>query len=339
MREESKTTTKDGVFIHDISIRYGEQVIPLDALDTDEVLAKSRMGLSGSISGKLPSGAYVGLRHDYRAFKMASESTKGIEISRGRFRTDLRLHNGINKLFLRVVDADGAILDEKSFELMYKGSFREWNETIFIAFFLAILIRSLVLQAFWIPTGSMEPTLLGEKKDPFTGKKVRSGDRILVSRFAYEADFSLDGRIPFLPRVWLCSPRRGDIVVFKFPDPNPKNPPKDFIKRCIGLPGDIIKIRDGVVSVNGVALKEPYIAAPPVEDFGPVVVPKDSIFCMGDNRNNSWDSRFWGKMPLKNLKGKAVFAYFPINRIHAIRSHPHPKLEHSAPERYPVVHN
>lgn len=338
MQEETKTNTQDGLYIHDISIRYGDQVIPIEVLDTDEVLAKAKIGLSGSVSGKLSKDVFVRLTHRYKSFIKMNETIREVEITRGRFRTDLRLHNGVNNLFLQVVDADDLVLDEKYFTLQYKGSFREWNETIFIAFFLAILIRSLVLQAFWIPTGSMEPTLLGVKKDPFTGKKVRSGDRILVSRFAYEADLSLDGRIPFLPRIWLSSPRRGDIVVFRFPDPNPKNPPKDFIKRCIGLPGDIIKIENGVVSVNGIALKEPYIKAPPIGDFS-TVVPKDSIFCMGDNRNNSWDSRYWGKMPLKNLKGQAVFAYLPLNRIHAIRSYPHPELEHNAPVRYPIVHN
>ncbi|MDD2998912.1 MAG: signal peptidase I [Erysipelotrichia bacterium] len=204
----------------------------------------------------------------------------------------------------------------------YKGSFREWNETIFIAFFLAILIRSLVVQAFWIPTGSMEPTLLGEKRNPFSGQLERGGDRILVSRFAYVFDLSLDGRVPFAPRIWLKMPERGDIVVFRYPNPDMTAPPKDYIKRVVGLPGDHIDIEDGVVAINGVALNEPYIAEPPLSDFA-TVVPEDSLFVMGDNRNNSSDSRFWGPMPLANLKGQAVFNYLPLNRTSPIRSFPH----------------
>jgi signal peptidase I len=230
---------------------------------------------------------------------------------------------------VKVVDPDGAVLDSKQFELHYKGSFREWNETIFIAFFLAIVIRSLVIQAFWIPTGSMEPTLLGEKREPFSQKLERNGDRILVSRFAYVIDLSLDGRLPFGPRIWLKKPERGDIIVFRYPDPVVTNPPKDYIKRVIGIAGDHILIENGVVYVNQIALDEPYIAEPPVSDFE-TVVPPETVFCLGDNRNNSADSRYWGPMPLKNLKGQAIFTYLPLNRIHPIRSHSHAYLKNQS---------
>ncbi|NLI77955.1 MAG: signal peptidase I [Candidatus Riflebacteria bacterium] len=216
--------------------------------------------------------------------------------------------------------------------MSYKSSFREWNETIFIAFVLALIIRSLVVQAFWIPTGSMEPTLFGEKHDPVTKALTRSGDRILVNRFAYVADLSLDGRIPWGPRLWLAQPKRGDIVVFKFPDPDPNAPARDFIKRVIGLPGDEINIVEGTVFVNGTPLKEPYIAEPPWQDYR-TEVPADSLFVMGDNRNNSADSRFWGPMPLKNLKGQAVLIYSPLKRIRAIESYPHPALPGAPVER------
>ncbi|GAB4277931.1 MAG: hypothetical protein Kow0029_20920 [Candidatus Rifleibacteriota bacterium] len=327
MQESSQSNRNVGVFIHDLSIRYAGQVIPLDALDTEEVLAERNLKLSGNVSGKIADGAVLRYEQFFRPFwgekKVAS---RPIEISRGKFRTDLKLHNGVNKLLIEIIDSDGAVLDSKSFELHYKGSFREWNETIFIAFFLAIIIRSLVIQAFWIPTGSMEPTLLGEKRDPFSQKLERDGDRILVSRFAYVIDLSLDGRLPFGPRIWLKKPARGDIIVFKYPDPVVTNPPKDYIKRVIGLAGDHILIENGVVYVNGMPLSEPYIAEPPVSDFE-VVVPPDSVFCLGDNRNNSADSRSWGAMPLKNLKGQAIFVYLPLNRIHPIRSHPHPYVD------------
>jgi signal peptidase I len=172
----------------------------------------------------------------------------------------------------------------------------------------------------------MEPTLLGEDKDPISGKLTRNGDRILVSRFAYIIDLSLDGRLPFGPKIWLKKPARGDIIVFKYPDPNPDNPPKDYIKRVIGVAGDHLLIEDGVVYINGRALEEPYIKEPPVRDYE-TLVPPDTVFCLGDNRNNSSDSRFWGPMPLKNLKGQAIFAYLPLKRIHPIRSHPHPYLQ------------
>jgi len=322
-----------GVFIHDLSIRYGEQVIPLEALDLEEVLAESHLQLAGSISGRASEGVEIQIEQKFRPWLTHKTVVSRVEsVSRGRFRTDLKLHNGVNGLTLKAVDSAGAVLDSKSFELHYKGSFREWNETIFIAFFLAILIRGLVVQAFWIPTGSMEPTLLGEKHNPMSGKLERSGDRILVSRFAYVLDLSLDGRVPFGPRIWLRKPERGDIIVFRYPNPDVNAPPKDYIKRVIGLPGDHIHIENGVVYVNNTILNEPYISEPPLMDFA-TVVPDDNVFCMGDNRNNSSDSRFWGPMPLANLKGQAVFNYLPFNRISPIRSHIHELLPGMSAEK------
>lgn len=323
MLESTNPDKPVGVFIHDLSIRYGEQVIPLEALDLEEVLAESHLQLAGSISGRASEGVEIQIEQKFRPWLTHKTVVSRVEsVSRGRFRTDLKLHNGVNGLTLKAVDSDGAVLDSKSFELHYKGSFREWNETIFIAFFLAILIRGLVVQAFWIPTGSMEPTLLGEKHNAMSGKLERSGDRILVSRFAYVLDLSLDGRVPFGPRIWLRQPQRGDIIVFRYPNPDLSAPPKDYIKRVIGLPGDHIHIENGVVYLNNIVLNEPYISEPPLMDFA-TVVPEDSVFCMGDNRNNSSDSRFWGPMPLANLKGQAVFNYLPVNRISPIRSYIH----------------
>ena len=320
MQESISPDQKVGVFIHDISIRCGEQVIALEALDLDEVLAASELQLSGSISGKSNDGVQIHIEHCFRPFIKYRTVAMPVDSSmRGRFRTDLKLHNGVNSLLIKAVDPVGVVFDSKKFELHYKGSFREWNETIFIAFFLAIIIRGLVLQAFWIPTGSMEPTLLGEKRNPFTGQLERSGDRILVSRFTYVLDLSLDGRLPFGPRIWLKQPDRGDIIVFKYPNPDLTAAPKDYIKRVIGKPGDRIDIVDGTVMVNENVLNEPYIAEPPLSDFH-TIVPADCLFVMGDNRNNSSDSRFWGPMPLTNLKGQAVFNYLPVNRISPIRS-------------------
>ncbi len=315
-------TGAKAVEIHDVSVRSGQSTaIAIDRLDPDEVLGESALTILGTVAGRLPDGFQLILEQHPRGrsplrFLLAPPD-------RGRFETAVTLRNGANDIAIRVTDTDSRPVDECRFTIHYKSSFREWNETVFIAFLLALLIRSLVLQAFWIPTGSMEPTLLGEKRDPVTNDLNRAGDRILVNRFAYVADLSLDGRIPFGPRYWFSLPKRGDIVVFKYPDKNPNAAPRDFIKRVIGLPGDSIRIVEGVVSVNGVPLNEPYIAEPPWQDFE-TRVPLDSLFVMGDNRNNSADSRFWGPMPLKNLKGQAVLLYWPMARFRPIRSHPHP---------------
>ncbi len=324
MLETNKLDNGSETIVHDLSIRYKDQVIALDALDLSEVLSEPNLQLSGNITGKQPQGSKLVLEQTYkRGFKT---KTKVIDIepaTRGRFRVDLKLHNGTNRLFIKAIGADSAVLGQKDFELQYKGAFREWNETIFIAFVLAILIRGLVMQAFWIPTGSMEPTLFGEKRD-FYNQLERGGDRILVSRFAYLFDLSLDGRLPFGPRVWFKMPKRGDIVVFKYPDPDEDAPPKDYIKRVVGLPGDHVEIdRDGVLFVNKVPLYEPYISEPPLSEFIGRTVPDDCLFVLGDNRNNSADSRYWGWMPLANLKGQAIFNYLPINRFAPIRSYEH----------------
>jgi signal peptidase I len=346
-------------------------VVPVEQLDPDEVLCDPSVWISGSVGGAhLPEGGALELIHHPRG--RASRAI-ALPADKGRFATTLLVRNGANDFELKIKNGTGDTVYSQSFTLFYKSSFREWNETIFIAFFLALIIRSLVLQAFWIPTGSMEPTLLGEKRDPLSLELKRSGDRILVNRYAYVADFSLDGRIsrvlafflslvppspdaipPLKPekdigealpvltpeqryrfaleqriqnalRLWFAFPQRGDIVVFKFPDRNPLNPSRDFIKRVVGLPGDTIRITDGIVTINGTPLVEPYIAEPPLQDFA-TTVPPDSLFVMGDNRNNSADSRYWGPMPMANLKGQAIFLYWPLGRLHPIRSFTHTEL-------------
>lgn len=323
----SLTVTTTGVFIHDLSVRFNEQIIPLDALEPTEVLAEPKLQLAGSVSGNVKSNVLIRYIQSYRPFFSDVKHQEEDHLNLGKFRFDLNLHNGVNSFSLQLVTPEGEVLDTKDFNLSYKGSFREWNETIFIAFFLAILIRGLVVQAFWIPTGSMEPTLLGELKDADKVVK-RSGDRILVNRFAYAFDFSLDGRLPLgnNSKYWLKLPERGDIIVFKFPDPVKENPPKDYIKRVIGLPGDKVEVKDGTVFVNGVALKEPYISEPPSTDHEAEIVKDGYLFVMGDNRNNSYDSRYWGQMPLVNLKGQAILKYLPMKRIGPIRSFTHENL-------------
>jgi signal peptidase I len=184
-----------------------------------------------------------------------------------------------------------------------KSVVREYFESIVIAVILALFVRTWVVQAFKIPTGSMENNLL-------------IGDHLLVNKFIFGPTPLAIGRavLPVRPI------RRGDIVVFKYPD----EPERDFIKRVIGLPGETIELKNKKVHVNGQPLDEPYvhfITAPSNdyqevtsfdvrERFGPVTVPADHYFVMGDNRDNSQDSRYWGFLPRGHVKGKALLIYW-----------------------------
>lgn len=325
--------------IRDITIRYGKGPgTHIDQIPPDEVFSEAQICIAGHLAGRFGEGMSLTLEHTPRG--RASYLTP-ITPEKGKFSSSLTLRNGANDLRFRVLGPDQGLVTENAFTLFYKSSFREWNETVFIAFILALIIRSLVLQAFWIPTGSMEPTLLGEKRNG-RGELERQGDRILVNKFAYVADLTLDGRLPFLPRIWFTMPRRGDIVVFKYPDKNPLNPPRDFIKRVIGLPGERIRITDGKVYVNDQPLTEPYIAEEPWAPFE-TTVPDDSLFVMGDNRNNSADSRYWGPMPLANLKGQAVFLYWPLldqkknRRFSPIRSYLHSPPTEAVSDQAPAA--
>ena len=180
-----------------------------------------------------------------------------------------------------------------------KSVVREYAEAILIALLLALFIRTFVIQAFKIPSGSMKDTLL-------------IGDHILVNKFIYGI------KNPVTGSTWIPveDPERGDIVVFRFP----LNPAQDYIKRVIGVEGDLVEIRDKQVLVNGTPLDEPYAirtsttvlpaSQQPRDNFGPVTVPPDSLFVMGDNRDNSYDSRFWKFVGLDAVKGKAFILYW-----------------------------
>lgn len=186
-----------------------------------------------------------------------------------------------------------------------KSTLREYFESIVIAVILALFIRTFVVQAFKIPTGSMENNLL-------------IGDHLLVNKFVFGPSASGLERA-LLP---LGTIRRGDVVVFKYPE----EPERDFIKRIIGLPGDTIQLRNKKVFINDTPLDEPYVhfLEPPRsasglsevtsldvrENFGPVTVPADRYFAMGDNRDNSADSRYWGFLPRDYVKGKALVIYW-----------------------------
>ena len=186
---------------------------------------------------------------------------------------------------------------------------REYLEALLIAVVFATFARTFVVQAFKIPTGSMEENLL-------------VGDHILVNKMIYgRATAALERRLLPLREV-----RRGDVVVFKFPE----DPTRDFIKRCVGLPGDTVEIRDKQLYVNGEAVAEDtytfyrdprtYPRSPLVpeglrrrDNFGPAAVPAAHYFCLGDNRDNSNDSRFWGPVPESYVKGRALLIYWSFD--------------------------
>jgi len=198
-----------------------------------------------------------------------------------------------------------------------KSVFREYFEAIVIAILLALFIRTFVVQAFKIPSGSMLPTLL-------------IGDHLLVNKFTYGIKVPFTGKmlVPFK------SPQQGDVVVFRFP----KDRSIDYIKRVIGTPGDTIEIKNKKVFVNGEPIVDNHasISSPsllsasssPRDNLGPILVPEDRIFVMGDNRDNSYDSRFWGFVDQKDVLGKAFILYwswnidkplFSLDRITSIR--------------------
>ena len=183
-----------------------------------------------------------------------------------------------------------------------KSTAREYFESIVVAVILALFIRTFVVQAFKIPTGSMEPNLL-------------VGDHLLVNKFVFAPTAHPAERF-LLPMREL---RRGDIVVFKFPE----DPERDFIKRVIGLPGDTVELRNREISINGQKIAEPYAhylfpvgeaqesASSDVrEHYPPVTVPDGHYFMMGDNRDNSQDSRYWGFLPAHYVKGRALMIYW-----------------------------
>lgn len=217
----------------------------------------------------------------------------------------------------------------------------EWSDTVFSAALMASLLMMFVLQAFKIPSASMENTLL-------------IGDHLFVNKFLYGLRVPVSGKRLFQIRP----PQKGDVMVFQFPSDNPEEKHcssvqfgKDFIKRVIGVPGDVIEVRNGVLSINGAAQKsEPYAVYSDyyretpasraseltpkqyqdlwenhkldmeLEDhqrdyFGPVTVPPGAYFMMGDNRDRSCDSRYWGPVEQRYIKGKAWFLYWPPSRL------------------------
>jgi signal peptidase I len=197
--------------------------------------------------------------------------------------------------------------------------FLEWAKSFTIAIVLFLFVRAFLVEAFKIPSGSMERTLL-------------VGDFLLVNKMAYGAEVPFTGK--HLPGTRV--PQRGDIIVFQWP----KDRSKNFVKRLVGVPGDTLSMRDGVLFVNGAQQRENYVTHtepdidPSGEDFrwqrkylvataeaatavhpsrnnwGPLVVPPENYFALGDNRDNSLDSRYWGFVPDSLLRGRPLFVYY-----------------------------
>jgi signal peptidase I len=201
-------------------------------------------------------------------------------------------------------------------DIKRKSTFREYAEALAIAILLALFIRTFVIQAFKIPSGSMTPTLI-------------IGDHLLVNKFIYGI------RIPLIDHfiIQYNKPERGDIVVFKWP----VDESKDFIKRVVAIEGDTIEIKNDVLYLNGEKTETTYVGKYTdnnitgaeiyqeslgenehyildqyvrYEDMAPITVPEGSIFVMGDNRDNSQDSRYWGFVSLNKVKGKALIIYW-----------------------------
>jgi signal peptidase I len=184
-----------------------------------------------------------------------------------------------------------------------KSKLREYIEAIIFAILIALVITTFIVKTYKIPSGSMKPTLL-------------VGDQIMVNKFIYGV------KIPYFRKtiIPISDPQRGDIVVFIFP----VDRSKDFIKRVIGLGGDTIEIKNKKIFINGKEYTDSFgvyteefiypASVNPRDNFGPVTVPRGSIFVMGDNRDESLDSRFWGFVDLKDVEGKAFIIYWSWNK-------------------------
>ena len=201
------------------------------------------------------------------------------------------------------IPAKSSSPNDNGLALKKKGLVREYAESIIIAVLLALVIRTYMVQAFKIPSGSMEDTLA-------------IGDHLLVNKFIYGT------KVPFTNKsiIKVRDPRRGDVIVFEYPE----DPSKDFIKRVVGTPGDVVEGKDKKVYVNGKLYENPHEVHKekdtipkemnPRDTFGPVTVPADSYFMMGDNRDRSYDSRFWGFVKREKIKGLAFIKYWSWDR-------------------------
>ena len=170
-----------------------------------------------------------------------------------------------------------------------RNTCREYLDSFLVAGMIAIALITFVVRSFYIPSESMVPTLL-------------VNDYLLVNKFVYH----------------FTTPSRGEILVF-IPPHMDTGKEVNFIKRVVAVENDVLEVRSGVLYLNGLPMQEPFIKEPPVEDFGPYRVPPGHVFMMGDNRNNSDDSRYWGPLPLQNVVGKAEVIFWPLSRVRVIK--------------------
>jgi len=193
-----------------------------------------------------------------------------------------------------------------------QSTFGEWAKAIVFSVLFVVTFRGVVAQAYQIPTGSMENTLL-------------VGDYLFINKMLYgsEIDIGMGGHRLFYHRFpAFRPPEQGDIIVFRYPE----NPRQDFIKRCVAVAGQTVEIKNKELYVDGIRQVEPYVIHidPKVfpaeithrDNFGPFKVPEGTLFMMGDNRDNSHDSRFWGPLPVNLIKGKAAIRYFSWDGDH-----------------------
>jgi len=193
-----------------------------------------------------------------------------------------------------------------------QSTFGEWAKAIVFSVLFVVTFRGVVAQAYQIPTGSMENTLL-------------VGDYLFINKMLYgsEIDIGMGGHRLFYYRFpAFRPPEQGDIIVFRYPE----NPRQDFIKRCVAVAGQTVEIKNKELYVDGIRQVEPYVIHidPKVfpaeithrDNFGPFKVPEGTLFMMGDNRDNSHDSRFWGPLPVNLIKGKAAIRYFSWDGDH-----------------------
>jgi signal peptidase I len=180
-----------------------------------------------------------------------------------------------------------------------KRSAGEFVESLLFAWVVVfVILKPFFVQAFYIPSGSMIPSL-------------QIGDRLLVAKLPY----------------WFRGPERGEVVVFKAPPNAGKDGvEQDYIKRLIGLPGEKLAVIGGKVYINGHPLNEPYTEEPSARDYGPIIIPPEHYFMMGDNRNNSADSRYWGPLDKDRIVGTAWFRFWPLDKIGFLHRPPYPNL-------------
>lgn len=166
----------------------------------------------------------------------------------------------------------------------YKTLLYDWSKTIILSILFALVIRMTIVGAYYVPTGSMRPT-------------IGIGDRLLGCKFLY----------------WFTDPKEGDIVVFE-PPPQAHADVARFVKRIVATEGEMVEVKNGVLYINGEPRQEPY-ASTPLYRLPPIKVPPGEVFVLGDNRNNSADGHVWGFLPKTNIEARIVFRFWPITRI------------------------